>query len=184
MTHVAFLRAVNVGGRGVVKMVDLEKAFTAAGAANVKTVIASGNVVFDAPAVLGGLRDRIQQRVKALLGADPVIVVRTLPYLQRLVEAAPFGTLADNRTVKLYVAFLAAKPKRLPTFPIAIPKEMIEVRGMHQQDALIVSRPKPNGFYGFPGLWTEKELGVASTARNWSTIVRLVKGRPSGRPSL
>jgi hypothetical protein len=113
-----------------------------------------------------------------LLGADPVIVFRTLPYLQRLVDAEPFGTLVDDRKVKLYVAFLAQKPKRLPLFPMAIPKEMIEVRGMHQQDVLIVSHPKANGFYGFPGLWTETELRVASTARNWSTIVRIVK-RPT-----
>ena len=175
MTHVAFLRAVNVGGRGVVKMADLQRAFAAAGATDARTVIASGNVVFDAPATLGALRERIQLKVKALLGADPVIVFRTLPYLERLVAAAPFGGLANDKKVKLYVAFLAGKPKRLPTFPISIPKEMIDVRGMYQQDALIVSRPKPNGFYGFPGIWTERELGVESTARNWSTVVKITQ---------
>jgi len=175
VTHVAFLRAVNVGGRGVMKMTDLQKAFTAAGAKNVATVIASGNVVFDAPAAFGTVRDRIQQKVKALLGADPVIVFRTLPYLQRLVEAAPFGALVNERTFKLYVLFLAGKPKQLPAFPLSIPKEVIEVPGMHKQDALIVSRRKPNGMYGFPGLWTEKELGVASTARNWTTVVRIAQ---------
>jgi len=59
--HVAFLRKVNVGGRGLVKMADLQQAFTAAGAKNVRTVIASGNVVFDAPtAALGELRRRIR----------------------------------------------------------------------------------------------------------------------------
>ena len=178
MTHVAFLRAVNVGGRGLVKMTDLQKAFTAAGAKNVRTVIASGNVVFDAPAALGPTRERIQQKVRTLLGAEPVIVFRTLPYLERLIEAAPFGALVNDRTVKLYVLFLTGKPKRLPAFPMTIPKEVIEVPGMYEQDALIVSRRKPNGFYGFPGLWTERELGVASTGRNWSTIVRIAK-RPA-----
>jgi len=34
-------------------MADLQKAFTAAGAKNARTVIASGNVIFDAPAALG-----------------------------------------------------------------------------------------------------------------------------------
>ena len=175
MTHAAFLRAVNVGGRGIVKMTDLQQAFTAAGAKNVRTVITSGNVVFDAPAALGVTRERIQQRVKTLLGADPVIVFRTVPYLERLIEAAPFGALVNDRTVKLYVLFLAGKPKRLPAFPITIPKEVIEVPGMYEQDALIVSRRKPNGMYGFPGLWTDKEIGVASTARNWNTVVRMVQ---------
>ena len=64
MTHVAFLRAVNVGGRGLVKMTDLQKAFAAAGAKNVRTVIASGNVVFEAPGALGSLRERIVKKVR------------------------------------------------------------------------------------------------------------------------
>ena len=178
MTHVAFLRAVNVGGRGLVKMTDLQKAFTAAGATNARTVIASGNVVFEAPGALGPLRERIVKKVRPLLGTDPGIAFRTLPYLERMIGAAPFGPLVDDRTVKLYVLFLLGKPKRLPVFPIAIPKEVIEVPGMYEQDALIVSRRKPNGLFGFPGLWTEKELGVASTGRNWSTILRIAK-RPT-----
>ena len=175
MTHVAFLRAVNVGGKGLVKMADLQKAFTTAGAKNVRTVIASGNVVFDAPAVLGPLRARIRKRVGTLLGAEPVIVFRTLPYLERLIKAAPFGALVNDKRLKLYVLFLSGKPKQLPALPIAIAKEALEVPGLHEQDALIVSRRKPNGMYGFPGLWTEKQLGVASTARNWTTVERIVR---------
>jgi uncharacterized protein (DUF1697 family) len=157
-------------------MTDLQKAFTAAGAKNVRTVIASGNVVFEAPSPPGPLRERIVKKVRPLLGADPEIAFRTLPYLERLIATAPFGPLVNDRTVKLYVLFLIGKPKRLPTLPMEIPKEVIQVRGMYEQDALIVSRRKPNGFYGFPGLWTEKELGVASTGRNWSTILRIAKG--------
>ena len=175
MRHVAFLRAVNVGGRGVVKMGDLKEAFSTAGAKNVRTVIASGNVVFDAPATLGPLRARIQQKVKRLLGAEPVIVFRTVPYLEALVQSAPFGALVNDRSVKLYVTFIAEKPKRTPALPLLIPKEAIEVRGLYKQDALIVSHRKPNGFYGFPGEWTDREMGVPSTARNWSTVVRIVK---------
>ena len=178
MTHVAFLRAVNVGGKGLVKMADLQKAFTAAGAKNVRTVIASGNVIFDAPATLGPMRDRILTKVRALLGAEPVIVFRTLPYLQRLIDAAPFGPLVNDRTLKLYVLFLAGKPTQRPAFPMAIPKEVLEVPGLYEQDALIVSRRKPNGMYGFPGLWTDKAIGVASTARNWNTVVRIATGAP------
>ena len=177
MTHVAFLRAVNVGGRGIVKMADLQTAFTAAGAKNVRTIIASGNVIFEAPAALGPLRGRIQQKVKALLGTDPVIVFRTVPYLEELVESAPFGELVNDRSIKLYVTFIAGKPKRTPAFPLLVPKDVIEVRGMYRQDALIVSRRKPNGMYGYPGLWTDQELGVPSTARNWTTVVRITQVR-------
>ena len=43
--YVAFLRAVNVGGR-VVKMTELKKIFEGAGLEDVSTFIASGNVIF------------------------------------------------------------------------------------------------------------------------------------------
>ena len=156
-------------------MTDLQQAFVDAGVRNVRTVIASGNVIFEAPATLGAARARILRNVGALMGGDPVIVFRTLSYLDALVDAAPFGPLTSDRALKLYVLFLAGKPKRTPPFPFLISKDALEVRGMHQHDALVISRRKPSGMYGFPGLWTDQEMGVASTARTWSTILRLVK---------
>ena len=45
--YIAFLRAVNVGGR-VVKMDELKKIFAMPGINNIATYIQSGNVVFDA----------------------------------------------------------------------------------------------------------------------------------------
>ncbi|MBM4406965.1 MAG: DUF1697 domain-containing protein, partial [Chloroflexi bacterium] len=47
-TCVALLRGINVGGNKVIKMADLAKAFTSLGFANVRTLLASGNVVFEA----------------------------------------------------------------------------------------------------------------------------------------
>ena len=47
--YVAFLRAINVGGRRV-KMHHLRELFESLGFSNVETFIASGNVIFDSPA--------------------------------------------------------------------------------------------------------------------------------------
>ncbi len=86
-TEVAFLRAVNVGGRSIVKMTDVQAAFAAAGCTNVGTCIASGNVLFDRPAHdVEGLRLRIHQQMQALLGAEPVIVFRSASQLRALVN--------------------------------------------------------------------------------------------------
>jgi uncharacterized protein (DUF1697 family) len=182
MTHVAFLRAINVGGTGLVKMADLQQAFTAAGCRNVRTFIASGNVVFDAPDGLEPLRPRILKKVGALLGAEPAIMFRTIRDLEAIVKTAPFGTLVHDRAVKLYVAFLAGKPARKVVYPLALPKEALEAIGMKKSDVLIVSRQKPNGWYGFPANWLEKELGVPSTARSWSTVTKVVEFAKRGAP--
>jgi uncharacterized protein (DUF1697 family) len=175
MTQVAFLRAINVGGRAVVRMADVQSAFEAAGCSSVKTFIASGNVLFEAPEVTDALRTRIAANVGRLLGAEPVIVYRSMGDLERLVRAAPFGAMAGDARLKLYVAFAADKTKQRPRFPLVLPKEELEAIGMKNRDVLIVSRRKPNGMYGFPNNWIEKELGITSTARNWSTVTKIVE---------
>jgi uncharacterized protein (DUF1697 family) len=155
-------------------MADVQAAFTRAGCRNVTTYIASGNVIFDAPASEGtALRRRIAGEMRTLLGAEPVIVYRTGSQLQKLVEAAPFAALADDRLIKLYIVFLVEKPRGGIAFPRSLPKEALEAIGMNNGDALIVSRRKPNGMYGFPANWIEKDLGVVATARNWSTVTKL-----------
>lgn len=175
MKQVALLRAVNVGGRAVVKMTDLREAFEAAGCASVATLIASGNVLFDAAPKDAAVRARISRAVGDLLGARPVIVYRTIRELEQLVNAEPFGALALDPRVKLYVAFVAEKTKRKPRFPLRLPKEELEAIAARNGDVLIVSRRKPNGMYGFPTLWIEKQLGIVTTARTWSTVRRIVE---------
>ena len=172
----AFLRAVNVGGQGIVRMTDVQKAFTAAGCSSVSTFIASGNILFDAPkAESDALRARIRSRVERLLGAPPVIVYRTVDQLARLVTRAPFGELTGDRALKLYVLFVVEKTKQRPRFPLHLPNEGLEAIGMIRGDVLIVSRRKPNGWYGFPTTWIEKELGIVTTARSWSTVTKIVE---------
>ena len=77
--YVAFLRAVNVGGR-IVKMDELRGHFAKAGFANVETFIASGNVIFDTPAKAAGpiLEAKIEGTLKKALGYDVPTFVRSL----------------------------------------------------------------------------------------------------------
>ncbi|MBM3817859.1 MAG: DUF1697 domain-containing protein [Acidimicrobiia bacterium] len=173
VAQVAFLRAINVGGQGVLKMDALRAAFEAAGCRNVRTLIASGNVLFDGDAT-AAQRARIAKTVAAVLGVEPVIMYRTVRGLERLVADAPFGRLATNRTLKLYVMFAVEKSRRRPRFPLSLPKERLEAIGARNGDVFIVSRRKPNGWYGFPTLWIEKELDIVTTARTWGTVTKIV----------
>jgi Protein of unknown function (DUF1697) len=59
--YVAFLRAINVGGR-VVKMATLKKIFEHLKLAEVETFIASGNVIFTSPAEAARLETAIEKR--------------------------------------------------------------------------------------------------------------------------
>ena len=179
-THVAWLRAVNVGGKGVVKMTDVREAFESAGCRNVRTFQAAGNVLFDAPGARGGalpnsLKTRIHAGMQHLLGGEPGICYRALDEVEAIVAADPFGTLATDRMVKLYVVFMERRPARMPSLPLVFPKEAIEITHVRSTEAFVVSRRKPNGLlYGFPNACVES-LGVVATSRNWNTVTRLVE---------
>jgi uncharacterized protein (DUF1697 family) len=173
MTHVAFLRAINVGGRSVVKMTDLKAAFERAGCREVRTFIASGNVLFEAPSRLpAALRARIGTELTTLLGTPPGICYRTLQEIDALIESGPFRDLAADRSLKLYVAFMDREPEPHPRLPIVDAKELVEITAIRAADLLLVSRRKPNGMYGFPNACVES-LGVMATSRNWNTVIRV-----------
>jgi hypothetical protein len=45
---------------------------------------------------------------------------------------------------------------------------------MAKREVFLVSRLKPNGFFGFPNNFVEEALGVPATTRNWSTVMKIV----------
>lgn len=110
-----------------------------------------------------------------MAGGDPDIVFRTARELEALVRLAPFKGMDGEGHIKLYVTFLAERPRTRPALPMREPKEALEAIGMKGLDVLLVSRPKPSGFYGFPNNFFEKALGVSGTSRNWNTVTTIVQ---------
>lgn len=97
----AFLRGVNVGGV-TVKMADLRTALTASGLANVRTVLASGNVVFDEDGTKPATRKaQIESCLRDTFGYDAWVVLLTAPELTRIVDGFPF--VRDDPSVHPYV---------------------------------------------------------------------------------
>ncbi|KAG7393532.1 hypothetical protein PHYPSEUDO_007369 [Phytophthora pseudosyringae] len=97
---VAFLRGVNVGGR-VHSMKSIADALGKAGFSNVKTFLASGNVVFDAP----GATDKssvltVEQRVEAaleeLFGCHIPVFARSMEEVAALGERVVKSAMAVN----------------------------------------------------------------------------------------
>jgi uncharacterized protein (DUF1697 family) len=173
--YVALLRAVNVAAHARISATDLVRAFSAAGALEVSSFGHAGNIVFGASrgaaAVVAKARDRLERRH----GERPVIVVRTAAEIGDLVADEPFAGRAPATTDKHYVTFLARKPRRIPGLPLRSPAERLTAFELRNRDVLLISSPKPNGFYGLPNAFVETAFGVAATSRNWSTVTRLAK---------
>jgi uncharacterized protein (DUF1697 family) len=174
-SYIAFMRAVNVPGHGRVMMNDVRDAFAKAGCPTIGTFIQSGNIVFEASArdVAAVLR-KVTRTLHSVLDEEPVMLLRTVGEIERLIARAPFKAYQAESGIKRYVAFLSEAPRRLPTLPIVARQEALELVAIRDREAFVVSRRKKNGFFGIPNTFVEKELGVCATCRNWSTVTRIV----------
>lgn len=178
--HIAFLRAINVAGHASIKMTDLTRVFMSAGCKNVRTVIQSGNVLFEAAdRDTSAMIRRVELKLLGLLGSEIIILFRTIGEVESLVRAAPFKDWEPGPDVKFYVAFLCQKPRRKLTLPLVSSKEALEAFKVKDREVFIVSRRKTNGVFGFPNNFIETEFGFPATTRNWSTIKKIVE-LPSG----
>lgn len=106
--YAAFLRAINVGGRQASKEA-LRAACERAGGARVETLLASGNLLFDArrgdePTLVA----RLEKALASELGFEVATFLRGAQEMS--VVAARTATLESGEAT-LYVAFLAAPPK-------------------------------------------------------------------------
>ncbi|MFC9558441.1 DUF1697 domain-containing protein [Agromyces sp. NPDC056965] len=96
--YIALLRGVNVGGI-TVRSADLRELFESLGFGGVRTVLASGNVVFESSAKEShrALKARIEQGLRDRFDYDAWIVLVTRDDLQRAVDDFPFDAEDERR---------------------------------------------------------------------------------------
>jgi len=168
---VAFLRAVNVGGR-VVKMEMLRGVVEECGYANVATFIASGNVIFETRADPMSAARRIEKRLQDELGFAVDTFVRTAPEIAAVLGAKPFPAAKLEASRTYCVGFLAeplTAKQRQALGQLVTPHDDLHTRG---REVFWLSR-KSQGESEFSNAVLEKRLGVRSTFRGMNTIVRL-----------
>ena len=106
MTYVAFLRGVNVGGKGIVSMAAIKEAFAALGLSDVRTYINSGNVIFSTRALdAQRLTARIEKALEQHTGMTIKVLVMDHMVLKKLVDAIPRNWV-DDKTMRTYVLLL------------------------------------------------------------------------------
>jgi uncharacterized protein (DUF1697 family) len=100
--YVALLRAVNVGGTGKLPMADLKAMAEESGLAQVRTYIASGNLVFSSTLGAAAIRADLEQRLHLYAGKAVDVLVRSAADMARVRDDNPFGDRPGNRTVALF----------------------------------------------------------------------------------
>jgi uncharacterized protein (DUF1697 family) len=163
-TYVCLLRAVNVGGTGKLPMAELRALCEDAGFAEVRTYIASGNVVLRSRAGAGHVQATMERALEVHAGKPVRVMVRTPPQLAAVLAANPFPDAAPNRTVAI---FLDAPPPR---------GALDSISGQHGEElALGACEIYVHYGDGMAGSKLRIPAAATGTARNLNTVAALVR---------
>lgn len=102
-SYVALLRAVNVGGNGKLPMIALKAMCEAAGLVDVRTYIASGNVLFHSTLSEQSIRKMLEQRLAAYAGRPVGVLVRSAAEIANVQADNPFPEAPGNRVVAIFL---------------------------------------------------------------------------------
>ncbi|TKC87888.1 DUF1697 domain-containing protein [Trinickia terrae] len=102
-TYIALLRAVNVGGTGKLPMSELRAMCESIGFTNVRTYIASGNVVFESKLSEGSVKAKLERCLETYAGKRVGVLIRTGAEMVAILEANPFKSAAPDRTVAIFL---------------------------------------------------------------------------------
>lgn len=162
--YVAFLRGVSPMNA---KMAELKRCFEAAGFTRVKTVLASGNVVFDARAGSElALARRIEGAMAKELDRTFYTIVRSTQALLELIEADPYADFRLPPEAKRVITFLR-EPHESPP-PLPLEKEGARILAVRGAEIFTAYVPQP-GNPVFMAL-IEKNFGAEITTRTWDTV--------------
>jgi uncharacterized protein (DUF1697 family) len=170
---IVFLRGVNLAGRNRIAMAALREALDEVGFEDVSTYVRSGNVVLSSKGPPKKVQSDVERLVADRFGLDIKVVVRTRAALAAVVERNPLGKIAKNP--KLYqVTFLDAVPNAEVVRKLeaaAAGKERVA----HTGRELYAWHPDGVGRSKLATLMSGKGLGVTATARNWTTVTKLLE---------
>jgi uncharacterized protein (DUF1697 family) len=170
-TYVAFLRAINVGGR-TVRMAKLREVFESLGFTDVETFIASGNVIFKSRSTnTTALEKKVEHALEKSLGFDVATLIRSTTELATI---AGFDAFPGSGTTgsTLYVGLLKSAPDsatRGRVRALSAPNDEFRVEG-RELYWLCHSRMMESIA---SGALLEKTVGVRATFRNVTTLRKL-----------
>ncbi len=165
-------RGINVGTAKRVAMADLRRLLKGLGFANARTLLNSGNAVFDAPS---GTPDALAKRIrKALadeLGVEAQITVKSVAELDRIVAANPLAKEADRHASRLMAVFVQQRTSLSQLSALAQKDWAPEALAIGDDAAYLWL---PEGIIESKlAKALDRAMGDAVTTRNWATVQKL-----------
>jgi uncharacterized protein (DUF1697 family) len=170
---IAFLRAVNVGGRNTIRMEALRALCADLGLRDPTTHLQSGNLIFASDARdPARLARRLEDAIEAGHGFRTSVILRTAPEWAAVIARSPFADRREISPSRLHVMVLAdapGKPARQRLLALDFGPE--EVRFGARE--IYIHYPNGVGRSKLTNALIEKTLATAGTTRNWNTATKL-----------
>ena len=166
--YAAFLRGVMPMN---CKMPELKRAFEAAGFTEVKTILGSGNVAFNARAASeAALERRAEAAMLEQLGQAFFTIVRPVDVLNELLKSDPYRAFRLEAGAKRVVTFLRDKPSKVNLPPQRDGARILLVKG---REAFSAYTRTPKG----PVFMTliAETFGKDVTTRTWDTVAKVAR---------
>jgi len=162
-SYVALLRGVNLVGKSTLKMAELKRIASDLGLGQVRTYIASGNLLFtsDKPEEL--LRRTLEEELQAHMSKEVRVMLRTADELEAILRANPFTDVPGN---KVQVFFLNEPPVDL----------LETARNKADDERIAAGAREVFVAYGEKGIGRSRlriPAAEAGTARNMNTVAKL-----------
>ena len=170
---IALLRAVNVGGRSVL-MADLRTMFGELGHENPRTLLQSGNAVFalKAQTSAAALEKKFEAEAQRRFGFAVAFMLRTIQEWNAIIARNPFPDAARNDPARLILMTLKSAPDAAAIKALRDGYNGPETIHVAGRNAYLIY-PDGQGNSKLTNALIERKLGVAGTARNWNTVLKL-----------
>lgn len=176
--YIAFLRAINVGGRNV-KMEELKGIFIQQGFNNVETFIASGNVIFD---FISGKSDKLENKIEKFLsvklGYEVAVFLRTNKEIEDIINNSPFPKSSIENAKAYNIAFIKKQLNAQSQGILADLKTEIDDLKSKGREVFWLCKVKQSDSK-FSNAVFERKLKIDATFRGMKTILKLVEKYPS-----
>jgi uncharacterized protein (DUF1697 family) len=170
--YVAFLRAINVGGR-IIKMEELREILESLKLKNVKTYIQTGNIIFESSVKTDILREKIEKKLKSSLGYEVKVMLRTHKELSFIVKNNPYKNKEIDKNTRVYIAFLYKTIKKgIKAIIASLNNENETYVSIKKEVYCLIHKDEKKGSY-FSILLLEKNLGIPLTTRNQTTVNKI-----------
>jgi uncharacterized protein (DUF1697 family) len=178
--YAAFLRGVNVGGVNL-KMADVATALTDAGLADVRTILATGNVTLDSPDAADAVRSTAEKALRKRFGYDAWVLVYPIRKVRAIVDGYPFEPELDG--YQSYVTFVSdtdvlVELAALADAALADEAEADEkiARGLKSAGVIYWQVPKNQTLDSSIGkTMGKKRYKSSTTTRNLRTLVKVLR---------